>query len=100
MHTQSDAYVGHLSLVRVFSGTLRPDRAVHVSGHLELLGVPTGEGHAAHDDDVRPGAIAAPFDGDLLPKTEAIAGEVVVVTKLATAQTSDTHLLPRRARSS
>ena len=72
MHTQSDAYVGHLSLVRVFSGTLRADRAVHVSGHLELLGVPTGEGHAAHDEDVRPGAIAAPFDGDLLPKAEAM----------------------------
>jgi elongation factor G len=94
VHTQSDAYVGHLSLVRVFSGTLRPDRAVHVSGHLELLGVPTGEGHAAHDDDVRPGAIAASFDGELLPKTEAIAGEVVVVTKLATAQTSDTISSP------
>ena len=94
VHTQSDAYVGHLSLVRVFSGTLRPDRAVHVSGHLELLGVPTGEGHAAHDDDVRPGAIAAAFDGELLPKTEAIAGEVVVVTKLATAQTSDTISSP------
>ena len=52
--------------MRVFSGTLRSDRPVHVSGHLELLGVPTGEGHAAHDDDVRPGAIAASFDGDLL----------------------------------
>ena len=94
VHTESDAYVGHLSLVRVFSGTMRADRAVHVSGHLELLGVPTGEGHAPHDDDVRPGALAAPLDGDLLPKTEAVAGEVVVVTKLATAQTSDTLSSP------
>jgi elongation factor G len=94
VHTESDAYVGHLSLVRVFSGTLRADRPVHVSGHLELLGVPTGEGHAAHDDDVRPGAIAAPLDGDLLPKSTAGAGEVVVVTKLATAQTSDTLSSP------
>ena len=96
VHTESDAYVGHLSLVRVFSGTLRTDRAVHVSGHLELLGVPTGEGHAPHDDDVRPGAVAAPFDGELLTKTQAIAGEVVVVTKLATAQTSDTISSPER----
>ena len=94
VHTESDAYVGHLSLVRVFSGTLRADRPVHVSGHLELLGVPTGEGHAAHDDDVRPGSIAAPLDGDLLPKSEAVAGEVVVVTKLATAQTSDSLSSP------
>ena len=94
VHTESDAYVGHLSLVRVFSGRLRADRAVHVSGHLELLGVPTGEGHAAHDDDVRPGAIAAPLDGELLTKNEAVAGEVVIVTKLATAQTSDTLSSP------
>ncbi|MFQ6170699.1 elongation factor G [Oryzobacter sp. R7] len=94
VHTESDAYVGHLSLVRVFSGRLRTDRAVHVSGHLELLGVPTGEGHAPHDEDVRPGAIAAPLDGELQPKNEAVAGEVVVVTKLATAQTSDTLSSP------
>lgn len=94
VHTESDAYVGHLSLVRVFSGRLRTDRPVHVSGHLELLGVPTGEGHAAHDEDVRPGSIAAPLDGELLTKSEAVAGEVVVVTKLATAQTSDTLSSP------
>ncbi|MGG5258759.1 elongation factor G [Phycicoccus avicenniae] len=96
VHTESDAYVGHLSLVRVFSGTLRADRPVHVSGHLELLDGPTGEGHEAHDDDVRPGAIAAPFDGELLPKEQAVAGEVVVVTKLAGAQTSDTLSDPSR----
>jgi elongation factor G len=94
VHTESDAYVGHLSLVRVFSGTLRADRPVHVSGHLELLGVPTGEGHAPHDDDVRPGSLAAPLDGDLLTKTAAVAGEVVVVTKLGSAQTSDTLSSP------
>ena len=32
--TTSDPYVCWISLVRVFSGTLEPDRPVHVSGHL------------------------------------------------------------------
>ncbi len=96
VNTRSDAYVGHLSLIRIFSGTLRADRPVHVSGHLDRLGVPTGEGHAAHDEDVRPGAIASPFDDELLTKTSAIAGEIVVVTKLATAQTSDSLSSPEK----
>ncbi|MBD3785006.1 MAG: elongation factor G-like protein EF-G2, partial [Micrococcales bacterium] len=96
VHTESDAYVGHLSLVRVFSGTLRADRPVHVSGHLELVDGATGEGHEAHDDDVRPGAVAASLDGELLTKEHAVAGEVVVVTKLAGAQTSDSLSDPSR----
>ena len=31
--TTSDPYVGRVSLVRVFSGTIRPDTTLHVSGH-------------------------------------------------------------------
>ncbi len=89
VHTRSDAYLGHLSLVRVFSGTLSADRPLHVSGHLDRFEAIPGEGHAAHDEDTRPGAIGAPATGDFLPKGSAIAGEVVVVSKLATAQTSD-----------
>ncbi len=34
VRTSADAYVGRVSLVRVFSGTLRPETSVHVSGHV------------------------------------------------------------------
>ena len=33
VHTSVDSYVGRVSLARVFSGTVLPERAVHVSGH-------------------------------------------------------------------
>ena len=40
VRTTSDPFVGRLSLVRVFSGTLRPDKPLHISGHLQQFAEP------------------------------------------------------------
>ncbi|MGA5699454.1 elongation factor G-like protein EF-G2 [Peterkaempfera bronchialis] len=83
--TSGDPYVGRLSLVRVFSGTLRPDAAVHVSGH----GL-ADRGHEDHDVDERVGALTAPFGRFQHPVPKGIAGDIVCIAKLARAETGDT----------
>ncbi len=92
--TTSDPYVGRLSLVRVFSGRLRPDDVVHVSGHLGAFVARHGghpvEGHGDHDDDERVGPLSSPLDDATRPRGPAIAGEIVLVSKLSHAETSDT----------
>jgi len=83
--TSSDPYVGRISLVRVFSGTLRPDETVHVSGHgLE------DRGHEDHDVDERIGAVSAPFGKQQRPLSKAVAGDLACVAKLTRAETGDT----------
>ncbi|WP_028477411.1 elongation factor G-like protein EF-G2 [Nocardia sp. CNY236] len=85
IRTASDPYVGRVSLVRVFSGTLHADQTVHVSGHgLE------DRGHASHEVDERIGAISAPFGKQQRPLGHAIAGDIAYVTKLGHAETGDT----------
>jgi elongation factor G len=83
--TASDPYVGRVSLVRVFSGTLRPDETVHVSGH----GL-ADRGHEDHDVDERIGALSAPFGKQQRTLTHCIAGDLACVAKLGRAETGDT----------
>ncbi|MFL6001077.1 MAG: elongation factor G-like protein EF-G2 [Streptomyces sp.] len=83
--TASDPYVGRISLVRVFSGTLRPDATVHVSGH----GL-ADRGHEDHDVDERIGALSAPFGKQQRSLTHCIAGDLACVAKLSRAETGDT----------
>ncbi|HLZ38691.1 MAG TPA: elongation factor G-like protein EF-G2 [Mycobacteriales bacterium] len=83
--TTSDPYVGRISLVRVFSGTLRPDTTVHVSGH----GL-AERGHEDHDVDERVGALSSPLGKTLRPAAQAIAGDICAVAKLSRAETGDT----------
>ncbi len=83
--TTSDPYVGRVSLVRVFSGTLRPDASVHVSGH----GM-AERGHADHDNDERVGALTSPLGKQQRPIAACPAGDICAVAKLGTAEAGDT----------
>lgn len=83
--TTSDPYVGRISLVRVFSGTLRPDTVVHVSGHgME------DRGHEDHDVDERVGALTSPLGKAQRTASSCIAGDICAVAKLTRAETGDT----------
>ncbi|GHF16811.1 elongation factor G-like protein EF-G2 [Streptomyces fumanus] len=86
--TSSDPYVGRVSLVRVFSGTLRADQTVHVSGH--GLADRGHEGRALHEADERIGALSTPFGKQQRPVTHVIAGDLACVAKLSRAETGDT----------
>jgi elongation factor G len=90
VRTTSDPFVGRLSLVRVFSGTLSPDTPLHVSGHLQQFAPHHVHAHPNHDSDDRVGPLSAPLGDETRPKPYAIAGDLVLVSKLAAAETSDT----------
>lgn len=83
--TSSDPYVGRVSLVRVFSGTLRPEETVHVSGH----GM-QDRGHEDHDVDERVGSLTSPFGKQQRTLGTCIAGDLACVAKLTRAETGDT----------
>ncbi|MBB6473398.1 elongation factor G-like protein EF-G2 [Sphaerisporangium rubeum] len=83
--TTSDPYVGRISLVRVFSGTLRPDMTVHVSGH----GL-ADRGHEDHDLDERIGSLSSPLGKSQRTTAKCVAGDICAVAKLGRAETGDT----------
>ncbi len=77
--------MGRISLVRVFSGTLRPDVTVHVSGHGRAA-----SGHPDHDADERIGALTSPLGKTQRGIAACIAGDICAVAKLTSAETGDT----------
>jgi elongation factor G len=91
--TTTDPYLGRVSLVRVFSGTLRPDIPVHVSGH----GL-AERGHPDHDVDERVGAISAPLGATLRPVAACPAGDICALARLVSAETGDTLSSPEDPR--
>ncbi|MCV7285582.1 elongation factor G-like protein EF-G2 [Mycolicibacterium wolinskyi] len=89
--TTSDPYVGRVSLVRVFSGTIRPDATVHVSGHFSALTNSNGSsGHQDHDEDERIGALSFPLGKQQRPAPTVVAGDICAIGRLSRAETGDT----------
>jgi elongation factor G len=85
--TTSDTYVGRVSLVRVFSGTIRPDMTVHVSGHLTSF---YGSGGQDHDEDERIGALSFPLGKRQRVAASVVAGDICAIGRLSHAETGDT----------
>jgi elongation factor G len=83
--TTIDSYVGRVNLVRVFSGTLKPESVVHVSGH----GM-AERGHPDHDTDERFAHLYSPLGSTLREVNGCIAGDICAITKSASAETGDT----------
>jgi elongation factor G len=83
--TTIDSYVGRVSLIRVFSGTLRPETVVHISGH----GMEE-RGHRDHDADERIAHVYSPLGSALREVPYCVAGDICAITKSNTAETGDT----------
>jgi elongation factor G len=85
VRTTVDPYLGRLSVLRLFSGTLSCETSIHVSGH-------GGEsrGHPDHDADERVAQIFSPLGATLRPIERAIAGDICAVGRLGVAETGDT----------
>ncbi len=91
--TTSDPYVGRVSLVRVFSGTIRPDATVHVSGHFSsFFGSSNGStgSHEDHDEDERIGTLSFPLGKQQRPAGTVVAGDICAIGRLSKAETGDT----------
>ena len=90
--TTSDPYVGRVSLVRVFSGTMRPDMTVHVSGHFSSFFGASSRGTTSedHDEDERIGALSFPLGKRQRVAGSAVAGDICAIGKLSRAETGDT----------
>lgn len=86
IRTTTDPFAGRLSMVRIYSGTLRTDDVVHLAGRR----VRRGEDESRHDAEERIGLIQSAVGTELKPKQSAIAGEIVMVPKLGSAETGDT----------
>ncbi|MEJ2578765.1 MAG: elongation factor G-like protein EF-G2 [Kineosporiaceae bacterium] len=91
--TTTDHYVGRVSLVRLFSGSLVPEATVHVSGHFAAV-AGHDRGHTDHDVDERVGAVSMVTGATMVPADTGSAGDIVAVARLTRAETGDTLSAP------
>ncbi|MDR1119029.1 MAG: elongation factor G, partial [Bifidobacteriaceae bacterium] len=82
--TTQDSYVGRISIVRVFSGTLRAESQVHVEG------TGGGEEGEVHSSNERIGTLTSPLGAKQRPVPYAVAGDLAAVARLVGAETGDT----------
>jgi elongation factor G len=87
--TATDPFVGRISLVRIFSGTIEPDMTVHVSGHFSSF-FGESEAHPDHDEDERIGTLASPLGKVQRPVGRVVAGDICAIGRLSRAETGDT----------
>jgi elongation factor G len=85
VRTTVDPYLGRLSILRLFSGTLTPETVIHVSGHGG-----SSRGHPDHDADERVGQLHSPLGATLRPVERVIAGDICAIGRLGSAETGDT----------
>ncbi|MDR0592800.1 MAG: elongation factor G-like protein EF-G2 [Bifidobacteriaceae bacterium] len=89
--TTQDPYVGRISIVRVFSGTLRAESSVHVEG--QGGGTPDSPGHSGNE---RVGTLTSPLGAKQRPVPYAVAGDLAAVARLVSAETGDTLSDPNK----
>jgi elongation factor G len=83
--TTADPYVGRISIVRVFSGTLHAEANLHVAGRgLASQDMPL------HSGNERAGNLTSPMGATQRPVTQAVAGDICAIARLASAETGDT----------
>ncbi len=94
IRTTSDPFAGRLSMVRIFSGTLRPDAPIHVSGHAAAFSGVEDPSRPDHDHEEKVVTVQRAIGSELVAQPQAIAGEIVMLPKLTSAETGDTISVP------
>ncbi len=85
VRTSVDPYLGRVTVLRLFSGTLTRDLPIHVCGRGG-----DARGHAEHDSDELAGALYSPLGDQLRPVERVVAGDLCALTRLTNAETADT----------